>query len=322
MELQRHIASIPVMSRALQRYMAYGLSIQSDIELPELEEDACRHDRAQSDLTIQCCDVDGPMPPPHELRLVRFTEDRRYFAWNGIGRFAVSRAGVISVDPLPEVDHGLLSLVLLGPVMAALLQWRGHAVLHGSAVIMPSGKAVAFVGDNGAGKSTLAGVFLKRGFAVATDDVIAIEDAGKGGLAVRGGFPSLKLSREVLTDLAPLPGYSLPPVPPAAAKLRFRHHMPVPALSPLAHIFLVERGAQPSAHAFELSERMAMVMRYAYMLKFGQDALSVSSSSAYFRQCAKLAQHIPVSRLTVPQGHETLMAVVDLVTDLLDQARG
>lgn len=302
-------------------YAAYGLSIQSQIELPELEEGKGGGDATRSDLVISYSDVDGPMPPPDELRFVEFSENRLYFAWNGIGRFAVERDGNIRVDPLPGIEHGLLSLILLGPIMAALFQWCGYAVLHGSAAILSSGEAVAFVGDNGAGKSTLAGAFLKRGYAIAADDVIAIEHAGEGEFAVRAGFPTLKLSREALTDFAPLPGYSLPPVPANAAKLRFRHDLHVSMLSPLAHVFVVERGEQLSSVSCNLPERMAMLMRYAYALKFGQTLLTASADNAYFRQSARLAQHVPVSRLIVPQGHGNMMSAVDFITNLVDTLR-
>lgn len=301
-------------------YMAYGLSINSEIDLPELE--TRRHEEAcgRADLTISFASVDGPMPSSHELRLVEFSEDRLYFAWNGIGRFAVDRSGAIAVDPLAEVDHGLLSLVILGPVMAGLLNQHGHIVLHGSVIVLPSGDAVAFVGDNGAGKSTLAGAFLKRGFPVGADDVIAIEDAGNGDLWVRAGFPSIKLSREALQELTPLPGSSLPPVPPEAAKLRFRHNLPAPPLSRLAHIFVIERGDTPSTRICDASQSLALLLRYAYMLKFGRHLEAASAGSTYFRQCARLAQHVPVSKLIVPHGHDALMPTVDLVHAAVQRA--
>lgn len=62
---------------------------------------------------------------------------------------------------------------LLGPIFGLLMRFRGVVCLHASAVSI-SGRAVAFVGPEGAGKSTAAAAFASRGYAVLSDDIVAL----------------------------------------------------------------------------------------------------------------------------------------------------
>ena len=90
-----------------------------------------------------------------------------------------------------------LRLYILGTCMGAILMQRKILPLHGS-VIAIDGKAYAIVGDSGAGKSTLASAFLKRGFGLLTDDVIAVSFSEDGIPFVTPSYPQQKLWSESL----------------------------------------------------------------------------------------------------------------------------
>jgi hypothetical protein len=62
---------------------------------------------------------------------------------------------------------------LVGPIMGLLLRLRGAVCLHASAVNVDD-FAVIFVGLEGAGKSTTAAAFAQQGFAVLSDDIVAL----------------------------------------------------------------------------------------------------------------------------------------------------
>src|SRR6185436_4311047 len=113
------------------RYYAYGLLIESDIALPELDEADCLGD---TDLAIRLAPVSGPFPAGDSLRLVEFSGRDIYFAWTGLGRISVRDYRPVTVHPVAGLDHAVLGLVLLGPVIAAVLHGRGDLVLHGSSV--------------------------------------------------------------------------------------------------------------------------------------------------------------------------------------------
>lgn len=291
---------------------AFDLTIASAIALPELDILSAASAGIATDVVIRLAAVDGPMPPPTEWRLTRFAPGEAYFAWQGIGKFSVAEGRTIKIDLLPGVDPDSLGLFLLGPVMAALLHQRGDLVMHGSAVEIVSGRAALFVGDNGAGKSTLAAAFLKAGYRVLSDDVIALDVAET--IRTRAAFPAMKLSHAALVALAPLPGDILPQAFPEAAKLRFRFaDAGCGNATPLSHIYVVQRGADVSMNELNPAERLAALMRYSYMPKFGADLLSGPHSAPYFRQCAAVANIIPVSLLSVPEGFGALSQIVDAV---------
>jgi hypothetical protein len=87
-------------------------------------------------------------------------------------------------------DHGLRTLwaqwpnnspvenvaaYLVGPIMGLLLRLRGTVCLHASAVGIEE-RAIVFVGPEGAGKSTTAAAFARQGFAVLSDDIVALAE--------------------------------------------------------------------------------------------------------------------------------------------------
>jgi len=83
------------------------------------------------------------------------------------------------------------AVYLLGPVFAFVLRLRGITSLHASAFSV-DGRAVALVGPSGAGKSTTAAAFAGRGFAVLSDDMLALEERHDSVIA-HPGYPRLRL---------------------------------------------------------------------------------------------------------------------------------
>jgi hypothetical protein len=80
---------------------------------------------------------------------------------------------------------------LLGPVLGLLLRLRGIICLHASAVAFGD-RSVAFVGAAGAGKSTTAAAFARRGYAVISDDIVALKERADG-FDVMPAYPHLCL---------------------------------------------------------------------------------------------------------------------------------
>jgi hypothetical protein len=80
---------------------------------------------------------------------------------------------------------------LLGPVFGLLLRLRGVTCLHASAVAFDE-TCIVFVGPAGAGKSTTAAAFAKAGFAILSDDIVAIRE-GNGLFQVLPAYPHICL---------------------------------------------------------------------------------------------------------------------------------
>jgi len=80
---------------------------------------------------------------------------------------------------------------LLGPVFGLLLRLRGVTCLHASAVSIEN-HCITFVGAEGAGKSTTAAVFARQGYAVISDDVVALVQC-PSGVCVTPAYPHVCL---------------------------------------------------------------------------------------------------------------------------------
>jgi hypothetical protein len=80
---------------------------------------------------------------------------------------------------------------LVGPVLGFVLRLQGITPLHASAIALDD-RAIALVGMPGAGKSTTAAAFAHLGFAVLSDDVVALEDC-RDRFLVAPGYPRVNL---------------------------------------------------------------------------------------------------------------------------------
>jgi hypothetical protein len=100
---------------------------------------------------------------------------------------------------------------LVGPILGLLLRLRGIVCLHASAVSV-SDRAVVFVGPEGAGKSTTAAAFARRGYAVLSDDIVALVEFGNEFRMVPA-YPRLNLWPDSVKLLYGSPE-ALPPIMP------------------------------------------------------------------------------------------------------------
>lgn len=173
------------------RYRLFGLTIASEIELPEL---AMTMLDSVADVTIALQEVDlvGDLEP--ELVLI---DGGFVIQIASVARYSVRGGADIRVAPDPLAAPANVRLFLLGSAMGMLLHQRGLLPLHANAIEI-DGRAFAFLGRSGSGKSTLATWFHDRGHAVISDDVCVVRLAGGGAPTVVPGLPRLRLWREAL----------------------------------------------------------------------------------------------------------------------------
>ncbi len=178
-------------------YFAFGLNIDSEIELPPL----IAIDGPAADLVIRLDSV------PHELEQTQVRGPYYEISSNcfllkidQVARYLVSDGSEIIVEPHPAAAEKDIRLYLLGSAMGGLLHQRGVWPIHGSAIASQRGAAL-FVGASGSGKSTLAGAFHQRGFQVLTDDVCAITAGSDSIIQVWPALPRLKLWSDSVAKL-------------------------------------------------------------------------------------------------------------------------
>jgi GTPase SAR1 family protein len=177
------------------KYKAFGLTIYSDIPLPELT--LIETNDADWQVSIS---LNGNLKYIYNGRPFEFVIEDEFvtFMIPEIGVFQVKGGEEIIVSPFDDANLDIIRLYTLGSCFGALLLQRGIYPLHGSAIAIDD-KAYAIVGDSGAGKSTLASAFMEKGYPLLSDDVIAITLSNKDSTPiVIPSYPQQKLWQQSL----------------------------------------------------------------------------------------------------------------------------
>jgi energy-coupling factor transporter ATP-binding protein EcfA2 len=179
-------------------YTAFGLTVLSDISLPELQQLIGYESR--EDISIVTKDLTS-LWKEMALKTSKFVVKENFilFKINNTAIFCIENGNKITVSPIKGAEFNKIRLYILGTCMGALLLQRRILPLHGSAVAI-NGKAYAFIGQSGAGKSTLASVFLENGFQLLSDDVIPVISLQNGIPHVIPSYPQQKLWKESLDE--------------------------------------------------------------------------------------------------------------------------
>lgn len=305
----------------MRYYRAFGLTIGSAFDLPELE--LCDAQSGESrrsvrpDVRIVPGTVNRPDPVSVLERLHEFSTSEQYLGLGGIGKFLIRDAGEVIVDLVEGFPEELASYALLGPVFATLLHARGAVILHGSALDV-DGQAVVFVGDKGAGKSTTAGAFASAGHPLLTDDVVALTWGDDGRARIIPSFPSMKLTPAAIEAFGREHFNVLPPAPANLLKQRatpIGRHADRPV--PLAAVFALERagqGAHPGIVSLGAGEALKVLLANSYMMRYGRDAFAAPGAMArHMARCGAIVSSARVATLHVPGTVSELRHAVELV---------
>ena len=300
-------------SRAVRErrfYRAYGLTIASEVTLPELEPAA----PGAADVVIAVGPIDPPKPASEAATDFRFEPDRQYLAWHAVGAFLISDGCRIDVEPAPGVDDALIAFPLLGPVMALLLHRRGLLVLHASAIAV-AGTSAIFMGDKGAGKSTTASAMIRIGHELLTDDVVALDLANPREPMIVPGFPQIKLAADAAAAISLGDAVVRPQVHPAIDKMQHRLNGAFSGNRvPATRIYILARGERADITPLPGIAALPAIIKFSYVTRFGRAALPSDLAEMHLRQCARLADHVGVRRLEIPTGLDRIGEAVDLIT--------
>lgn len=149
---------------------AFGLIVQSDLELPELptatEKDV--------DVVIRYQSVPDHLvnstakTPWYEVAGSKFL-----IRVEGVAKYYVEDGTTISIEPEEGTSEELIRLFLFTPVLGRLLQQRNYLVLHGAVAVI-NGRAIALLGASTDGKSSVALKLYTRGHEILADEICAI----------------------------------------------------------------------------------------------------------------------------------------------------
>ncbi|MCU0523154.1 MAG: hypothetical protein MUF54_24950 [Polyangiaceae bacterium] len=187
----------------MSTYTAYGLTICSDFELPELlplppqDAQACA-------VRIRLGAVPTELTDPVGTGVLYQAKPNEFLLrLDAVAGYWVTGGTEIVVDPVVGATDEEIRLFLLGSALGALLHQRGLLVIHANAIETPKG-AILISGTSGSGKSTLGAALWQRGYRLLADDVCAVapnpDDAATP--IVLPGYPQTKLWADTATKLA------------------------------------------------------------------------------------------------------------------------
>lgn len=251
------------------RYLAFGLSITSDIALSECLID---HRSTSADVSITST---------AHLNIEKNDSQTFFFSIKNTGNFLIKNGREIYYEKMLGVEDKKIVLFLLGSCMGALLQQRGHIVLHGNAISYDQKNAEIFVGQSGAGKSTLAAWHYQQGASILADDVCLLTRNANQTVDIIPSYPQLKLWKTT-ADMLEIETDSLENVFGALSKYRlpikdkFYHHpLPVkkitiinPTLKIKRHIKGFDKFHQLFTHNYRYQFLSQMGIDQIYYQKF------------------------------------------------------
>lgn len=302
-------------------YRAFGLSLGSDIDLPEL---LPAEGRVAKDIEVVRMPSKRYAWPaeaaagPGVFQVLR--QGGYLMDVPDVARYRVSGGRRIEIAPAPDADPGMVRLFTIGSALGMALHQRGILVLHGATVAM-NGRARMIVGESGAGKSTLAARLGQAGCAVLGDDTMAIfpAPAGARGHWVWPGSRVCKLWSDAIGDLR-IPSSKLARIGTRADKFYVPHPgRPPGAGNPceLVEILVLHDqndppGAAPRIDPLSGLAALQAIARNTYRPEYVQ---VLGREAAHFRNCAALARDLTVSRLIRPWGAGHLDAAAHAVVN-------
>ena len=298
-------------------YRAYGITISSELPLPELSETS-----GIAQITVKKSRLS---PPPLQSTSIQRqgitawvggTPNAVYLRWPGLATFLAISGQELLVDiETPEVDPHKLNVYLLSEALGLVLHQRGLFLLHASAVSL-AGRVAIFAGAPGAGKSTMAAAFSQRGYPILGDDMVAMDLTQSDAVMVYPGYPQVKIwpdSIQGLTAQSPNIREQLQPLFLGSPKQVMRPQDTFPDQPlPLMGCFILQPGQQ-----FDL-QRLKGQAAFLALAKFFPCPGQVLQGNALVRHqqhCLNFLKRIPIIALTRPQDFKVLQ---NWITTLVD----
>ncbi|GGI46096.1 HPr kinase [Paenibacillus marchantiophytorum] len=300
-------------------YLAFGLTISSELDFPELKQlnqDVPAYDM---DIIVEDEDRNGMYADVYEKpNTYLIANDSVMFYVPGVAVFVAQAGKRIAVTPMKDVEASKLRLYILGTCMGAILMQRRVLPLHGS-VVAVDGKAYAIVGQSGAGKSTLASAFMQQGFQLLTDDVIAVACSGEMNIPyVTSSYPQQKLWQESLTNFGMDAGEYR-----AIFGRETKYNVPVDShyfagMLPLAGIIELVKSDQDESQIrpIERLERFQILFEHTFRNFF---IPQLGLTDWHFQTSVNLVKHIQMYRLLRPTNGFTAPLLVSTILQAINK---
>ena len=183
-------------------YWAYGLTIRSEMEFPEL---LPLRESTFHNIELLC----GVAPEHNQESLndikksIYISSDAYKLILPDVATYWAENGSCIIIQPALLADMSKVRLFCLSNVFAAILYQRGIIPIH-AAGLKVNDRMVLICGHSGAGKSTLIGALKSRGFSLFSDDVCVPETNLSDQILMYSSYPMMKFWEETIKRLPSL----------------------------------------------------------------------------------------------------------------------
>lgn len=301
------------MNSTFNFYKAYGLNIKSSIKLPGIISKF-----QTSNINIVFDELD-PFPLKNFIKCdynylkLQITNDITGIFLDDMEICRIKNSSEIILNQLSGLKDSFLVLVILGTAIPLILNKKNMLVLHGNAVNIED-NAIGFIGSEGAGKSTTTHAFIKKGYKLLSDDVLAIQLINKSIPQVISGFPTIKLWPKVIKNMGENPD-SMPRIQSGIEKrFYYTHKNFINGSIPLKMIFSIRESRNESIiKDLSLQEStMELVKSTLYSNSFDKTQLVNN-----LLNCGEIAKNVPVKSLEIKQSLEELPYLVKIIENYL-----
>jgi len=179
----------------MKYYSAFGLLIESEIELPELDMADTSILPAQIKINL------GSVPSTLDNSFMKtpweeLSQESYILRVDGIADFLAQNGDTIIIEPKDMNQLDDVRVFLFNSLLAQLLYQRGILILHGMAFLMKD-KAVLLLGHSITGKSSIALDLYKRGYSVINDEICAVV-IGNGKAEILPGIARITVWKDTL----------------------------------------------------------------------------------------------------------------------------
>lgn len=287
-------------------YRAFGLTIQSEFELPELV--AQKPAVLEPDILIHCGAVPRNTP--------QITLDEEVALQHPGAGFLIRHGSNVVAAVRPGTDPAVVRALLLGRVMGFVFRQRGWLPLHASGALVDN-QCILFLGSVRAGKSTTAAAFHRQGHLVVTDDVAPVRIDKDGHCILQSAWSYVRLH----ADSAAMLSDRHYPADLEGAKHRYTlDSREGGALYPVRCAYAIEFGDEIAAEPIDRIRAIPLLSRYCFVR---HNQMSREALQNHVKNCSAVASRIPVRRLIRPRSLDALPDLVRFVQqDLAALPRG
>lgn len=286
----------------MYQYIAFGLHIESEVELPELS-----LDRSQKPVDLEIKVKEIALPKLKNTAIYRRgvraksgenAQKDLFLYWEGVATYQASDGKVLYIDP-QTADANVISLFTISEALGLILFQRGLFLLHASAVQVGE-EAWCFMGRPGAGKSTTAAAFIKAGCRLLSDDLTAIDFDSNGQPFIIPAYPQLKIWHNTVAGLS-YDQDELVPVSEGVNKFSYQpksdfSHQPLP----LKQIYFIHHARNRAKLKPVPSVEVPIQMLKNFPLGFG--LLAGENLKTHFLQSFKCAKYVKIWFKRRPDG--------------------